>query len=30
LAQQNAAGFYTEGGGFDSSYNGVSIRLALA
>lgn len=29
LAQQNAAGFYTEGGGFDSSYNGVSIRLAL-
>jgi hypothetical protein len=29
LAQQNAAGFYTEGGGFDSSYNGVSIRLVL-
>ena len=29
LAQQNAAGFYTEGGGFDSTYNGVSIRLAL-
>jgi hypothetical protein len=30
LAQQNAVGFYTEGGGFDSSYIGVSIRLALA
>jgi hypothetical protein len=29
LAQQKAAGFYTEGAGFDSSYNGVSIRLAL-
>ncbi len=29
LAKQNVVGFYTEGGGFDSSYNGVSIRLAL-
>lgn len=29
LTQQKAAGYYTEGGGFDSSYNGVSIRLAM-
>ncbi len=30
LAQQDAAGFFIEGGGFDSSYNGVSLRLGMA
>jgi hypothetical protein len=29
LAQQDAAGFFIEGGGFDSSYNGVSLRLGM-
>lgn len=29
LAKQDAAGYYIEGDGFDSSYNGVSIRLGL-
>jgi hypothetical protein len=29
LSKQNEAGFFTEGGGFDSSYNGVSMRLGL-
>jgi hypothetical protein len=30
LSKQNEAGFFTEGGGFDSSYNGVSIRLGIS
>lgn len=29
LSKQDVAGFFNEGGGFDSSYNGVSIRLGL-
>lgn len=29
LSKQDAAGYFTEGGGFDSSYNGVSVRLGL-
>ncbi len=29
LAQQDAAGYFMEGGGYDSSYNGVSTRLGL-
>jgi hypothetical protein len=29
LAKQDDAGFFIEGGGFDSSYNGVSTRLGL-
>ncbi len=30
LSKQDKAGFFTEGGGFDSSYNGVSIRLGVS
>jgi hypothetical protein len=29
LSKQNEAGFFIEGEGFDSSYNGVSVRLGL-
>jgi hypothetical protein len=29
LTKQDSAGFYIEGDGFDSSYNGVSLRLGL-
>ncbi len=29
LTKQDSAGFFIEGDGFDSSYNGVSIRLGL-
>jgi hypothetical protein len=29
LAQQDPAGYFIEGGGYDSSYNGVSTRLGL-
>lgn len=29
LSKQDASGFFTEGGRFDSSYNGVTVRLGL-
>ena len=29
LAKQNPVGFFPEGDGFDSTYNGVSIRLGI-
>lgn len=29
LSKQNAAGYYVEAGGFDSSYNGVSLKLGM-